>query len=711
MRTRRAFTLIEMLTVIAITAVLLTLIIIPLIQSFNLVRAAQGFADAQDRARTLVERISREIANAAAIRDNAGLKGLIRVPVLNETQNATVLVGLPHAKIDLVLPAQGDPSLTGPSGAFINPNTGREDPTLKAPKGQMVLPVTPGSTIVRYFIGLRDPSVAYNNPYDGFLVARNGGRDNLFVLYKIEVQPYIWRNGRYNVNNEFFFDQDRDNDPLTSGPLFDDPDFFNPNVNLPAYNQGPAAGMPADPTKAQMVQNWRARATLMTEVSRYDMVQPVFDKQSRRVTYDNGVPRLVSLIQFKPTGVGNEPTTGQAAVRLSEETDNSTEVAPDVYRTKFGSWSSLFMRMWPGGYNPQAPSAYQIGRIDAPSNHFAVFFFDPNINTNEQTDGLVLFDIDGYAQSVKRGDAYPFSLNIVPANLTGAARNGFVPFVVDASAGKITTSFAIEEVGLAARVNDTTPLANTGDAFSPLNDPNLGSVWTSAIFTPSNAGYLINSSFNKVWFDQNVVGSPINFNLRPDVHRFVDLRVLPFSDGSFSPLHPDPTIGFARTRIVPGSEVVIGPDQNPGPNFGQAIRYSRVTRDPGPNQYRINYVDQPEPTNPTTGVVDYSQFAPGMPNPPALYDPANFVSSFIQPRFKAGYVQFNSNPNVPLPLGNISISYRFQMNRPDDIFAADYDSRQLMSVLLTMRNFPQSNLPNPQTVTLSASATVRNVLR
>ena len=41
-RGRRAFTLIELLTVIAITAVLLTIIVLPIFQSFNLTRAAQA---------------------------------------------------------------------------------------------------------------------------------------------------------------------------------------------------------------------------------------------------------------------------------------------------------------------------------------------------------------------------------------------------------------------------------------------------------------------------------------------------------------------------------------------------------------------------------------------------------------------------------------------------------------------------------------------
>lgn len=76
---RRGFTLIELITVIAISAILLSLIAIPVIQAFNLTRAAQGFAQAQDKARTLIDRISREISNSAGVRDNSGTQGTLQI--------------------------------------------------------------------------------------------------------------------------------------------------------------------------------------------------------------------------------------------------------------------------------------------------------------------------------------------------------------------------------------------------------------------------------------------------------------------------------------------------------------------------------------------------------------------------------------------------------------------------------------------------------
>src|SRR5688500_16567204 len=96
-----AFTLIELLTVIAITAVLLTLIIVPVVQSFNLTRAAQGFAEAQERARLVIDRILREVGSSAGVRDNTGRKGAIGVVVLGSA-GTSVEALMMNTKLDVV---------------------------------------------------------------------------------------------------------------------------------------------------------------------------------------------------------------------------------------------------------------------------------------------------------------------------------------------------------------------------------------------------------------------------------------------------------------------------------------------------------------------------------------------------------------------------------------------------------------------------------
>ncbi len=711
-RLRRAFTLIEMLTVLAITAVLLTLIIVPVVQSFNLTRDGQAFADAQDKARIVVERVSREIGNSAGVRDNTGLKGAIAVlvPGRNNTLIAPIL--LEYTKIDVVRPAEGDP-LRGPTGALINPNTGREDPTLVTPKGQMVVPVTPGDSITRYFIGLRDPLslLGYNNPYDGLLTTRSAARDNLYVLYRVEARPYVWDriNNRYVVNTQLFEVDPATvvlGDPFSGAPILDDPYFF-----LQGFDRfGAILAGPALAAKQQRVQRWLSRATLVTEVSRIDMIQAVFDKASRGVVYDLNVPRLLPLVQFRPTAMGTEPAEGNTAARLSEESDGMAAFAPDTFRTRFGGWGNLLVRAWPATFDPSnvASNDYEIGRREATvsGDRFSLFLFDPDTDVSELTDGLKLYDVTTYEHAVKNGLSYPFSRGLWAPNLGPAYnRSRLLAFVPHTGTGKLSSNFPIEEVGdftIPPPLGGNAPRSLTGAALSPVQVPNPPGTLFDPQYTPSNPAYEINSSFNKVWETRP--------ELRPNIHRFMDLRVVTQADGTPSPLHPDAAVGLSRARIVPGSEVVVGPDQNPGPNYGQSIRYDRTSRTPGPNQYRLNYTDLAEPT-------DYTLlgFAPGeVATFLALggtYTPTNFLSAFFQPRYRQGYLQLYSDPNVPVPVGNIVVSFRFQFTRAGDAVAVDYDSRQVITTLLTIRNYPQSTLPNPKTVTLKATAPVRNVLR
>lgn len=700
LKTRRAFTLVEMLTVIAITAVLMTLIIVPVIQSFNFTRAAEGFSDAQEKGRRLIERISREMSDAAEIRPNDERAGELAFPLPGRNGAAIAPVVLENTKIDIVKVAQGEPIL-GPGGGFINPDIGKEDPTLRAPKGQVVLPVAPGSTIVRYAVGLRDPFQPYNNPYDGVLMARNGDRDNLFVLYRFEVRPYVWSSGRY-IANTALFETDPGSiiggDPLTAKPVLDDPYFLIPDRD----SQGNVLAGAALTAKQDRVRAWLAQSTNMTEVSRYDMIQAVFERRTRQPIYDGDIPRVLSLVQFKPSSIGNEPATAMASVRISEETDNRQDIAPDVLETKYHSWTSSFVRTWPNGWTPG--NSYHTGKwLDTPSGRrFIICIYDPLSGQPERTGGREVFDSTYYDLIVGANQPYPFSKSLILANLdTIARRSFFTPYLVDMRSGRITASFPIEAVGDTSqtvfRADLNRPTAQTGPEFTPSNDPNTAGTIADPIYAPSNPNYQINKLFNKVWRDFP--------SLRPNIHRFIDLRVLPAPDGTPSPLHPDPLVGFAKARIVPGSEIVTGPDQRAGSNYGNPVRYTRTTREPGPNQYRINYVNLPEP--------NYALL--GLPNPPAAYTPSDMVSAVIQPRYKAGYVQLYSDPNVPLPntlaLGNITVTYRFQFTEVGDTFAVDYDTRELIDVLLTIRNYTQSNQPNPQTITLKATPKVRNAIR
>lgn len=747
-----------------ISALLLSIIVIPAIQSFNLTRQAQALSDAQDKGRSLIERISREIGNSVSIRRGTDsvpvtLNGVATtlprdamvVQIVSSQLNRTVEATLPHSKIDIVKPAEGDPTLV--NGAYINPVTGMADPTLAAPRGQVELPVGIGSTLVRYAIALRNPLAKYNNPYNSILAVVNGEQDNLYGLYRFEFQPFINRAHKATPAdpttvawrpNLALFDSDV-TDRVIIG--LDDPKFMLPTLNgtgqivvdakwfrVNHWLGKNAAGDPSPANSREL-----PRTVLMTELSRYDMMMPVTTGPtgSRRPIFDNGIPRLLSLISFQATRVSNDPAQPMMTARQGSETDNAGALNADVFRTKLGLWETAVIRCFPTGWNPNVPanSSYLVGRLPnaysaASGPAFSIYAYDPAVALDDVTSGQEVFDVTTYNTLLGSG-SYPFTAAVSAANgrsgwLANAnLRNLFTPFWFNPDQGKITASFAISDVGnpaVAPSVTNPFNLPTVGaDAvtaarpnapYSPLNEPVLGGNFYDATYAT------VNHRFNKVWND--------NPNLQGDLlERFIDLRTTPTADGTPSPLYPLPiggvATGFGKGGIVPGSEEVYGPNQLPGATFGSRIRYTRTTRRPvGPNQYLINYVDQPQP-------VDYTLLglAPAqlVGFNPAVYDPTNFVSAIIQPRFLKGYLALNSDPNIPLPVGEIVVSYRFQFTNSQsgapstiagnkaDVIAVDYDTRQLMSVLLTMRNYPQSTIPNPQNVTLRATATVRNYIR
>ena len=460
----RGFTLIELITVIAISAILLTIVAVPVLQSFNLTRAAQGFADAQDKARQLVAQIESEIQNSPGVRDNTGVRGSIDVPVpgANGLDDSTeYLVRLPYAKVDIWKVAQGDPS-SRVGTAYIDPDTGKVDPTLRSPKGQPSFPAVPGTTFVRYFIGLRDPEQPYFNPYVGYLnpagnrwFGFEGGQDNLFVLYRAEVEPYVYRDfgtgPELVLNTDFFIDGDRDNDPATSGPILDDPGFFVfQDGGAPALYAAPRSYDPAD--KNEMVRNWKDAATIVTEVSRYDMVMPKYNPNNFQMQFIGDVPVLVSLVRFQPTRVAQETASPKLAVGSGEETDNAINIGADVFDTSQSDWKGLELTVWPstgpGGTGPLANSAGRRVGVSVGTTGFLETLTNATGGQSLFYNSLAeVFNISTYKALASTNQPYPFTRALLPANITGAAAENFVPVVPNETLGRLQASFAIEEHG------------------------------------------------------------------------------------------------------------------------------------------------------------------------------------------------------------------------------------------------------------------------
>lgn len=744
MRKRFAYTIVELLTVIAISAILLTLIVVPLFQGFNLTRQAQSYVEAQAQAKSLITRIETELGKAVAIRDNSGPKGSCTVVVPNRVGGSSV-IDLPYTKLDMIMPAQGKPSA---AGGFTDPDSGIIDPTLKSPRGDIRTPVAPGSTVVRYFIGLMRPvqgsaPLLYNNPFEGSIMQANGAQENLYVVRRAEVAAYVYRlrdpsapasatNKMGYYGNTDFFDVD-----LATGQIqdFDSPAFFQ-MIPSTDYNTGTLVATAAGVQKSGRITNWIKASIVVSPGTRSDAIGVVFNPASKEVRYDGNDPRLFPMIQFRPARTPGETATPMQAARLGEEADypassnaSTPRIAPDVYQTKQPGWVDQLVRVFPEGYQQNIPSAnkYLVVRTDTATPGYSSFYYDP-AGGPELSTGIELFDVTTYDKARASGLSYPFSRALQAANsrsnwLSSASfatlASAFVPMTQDSRLGRITASFPITEFGEptktpAANNPNSLPEADSGPAQTP--SQNLG---TGAPYSPKSVVtgfYEVNTCFNRVYNEHT--------ELRADAHRFIDLRVAPivYSDNSvgYGPL--DPTLGFKRLSIVPGSEEVYGPDQNPGANFGNLVRYHRTGVKPGVNQYKINYTDQSEPTN-AGGAIDYSLLDL---NPadlagfnPAVYDPTNFVSAVVQPRYKAGYIQLNSDPNNPIPVltGGLAgqpafqIYYRVQSTKGGDVLTVDYGTRAGIQIAVTVRKYPGGTISYPQSVTLSSQAAVRNYLR
>ncbi len=240
---RRAFTLIELLIVIALTALLLTLLIVPLISALRYTQQAQIVTAAQDAARITKERITRELGSAVFVFDGTShpfqlasgtltpgddaYTNFLDLQILDKN-GSSVVAHAYNAKLDFVLPKLND------SGAAIDPTTNEPITYTQSSNGSAVIgspsyvfPLAAGTNAVRYFVGLKDPTKPYNNTREG---KANGSTDNTYILYRAEYQPYkpvTDANGKVigvAPNADLF--ATRKNSSGTPIPELDDPDFF-----------------------------------------------------------------------------------------------------------------------------------------------------------------------------------------------------------------------------------------------------------------------------------------------------------------------------------------------------------------------------------------------------------------------------------------------------------------------------------------------------
>jgi prepilin-type N-terminal cleavage/methylation domain-containing protein len=584
-RERQAgFTLVELLVVIAITAILLGLLLIPLVQGFRLTRQGQIQAQAQDTVRLALNQFTNDLKRAAYVFDSADR--VISLPVRNG-QGQVVNVPLRYAVIDMVMPAYGDPSQES------------NDPTSDIPinpdgsyNAEIAVPISPGRTVVRYFIGLMDNSRPYFNP-DEVRLAAATDPENYAILYRAEFRLYVRQGNQWVLNPELFGSID---------------EFFDPNFFYGARRAG-----------------WLKVAKPVVPLGQVDMVNVTYD--------DNGNPRVESLLRLTPALVVNQMG---APIETDTLGDEGAGAPPVQIRFPLGLWD-----VSPESFRLVAfrsrPDALQRGEP------LRYFYLAPNDNgewyiryyratpDGQERDEWVA-NLTHIQQMIETGQPQPNWLNPALNYYTDAEP---MAFYVNTESGLVDLAlpwwFQYPAQGVSFK---------TGAFATPFNDSNPD---------PTT----INGRYNEAYQRDP--------NNAPNIRRYVSLLDLD-NDGRMDDARNHLT--FPTASIVPGSEVVIGPDQRPGLNYRRPIRYQRVSAanaTPGPNQYRILYQD----------AVPYQEVL------------RNYG---FAPQLLRGYIEFYSDPRTPLPPDTeIIVTFFYRFNQNGDSYVADYQTRRLMNLKMGLK--------------------------
>ena len=692
------FTMIEVLIVIAITIILFFLLIRPLTDTLRYTKDAQLQAAAQDSARKTMEIISREIGSAAYISDNCThafdastgsstptTNGLqvdlysnfldVQVPkwdpasgqLLPNAQWTTA--HLFNGKLDLVMARHA--ASNAPNGKDLyDPTAGNQpiqfqtgaknligDSGPRIVATNLIFPLAPGTSMIRYFIGLKDPDNSYSNDRDH--IFNSAAHNNTYVLYRAEFNPAALDSS--NTPGVYLLFA---TDPTTQQPILDDPDFFRhvsqTDINWldPAHAVYSASEMAAHNLRADA---WFKIAKPIITAPEIDLIEMPHNSD-RTFHYDGATDPFPGIAHY---GGDWDPTTAKgypverasisfapgvltADAAPSTTTDyqergiaggangvtGGLPYIPTLYQATGGNWTRPFsVNLYPQvssgstpsiGGNPylitQAPTVATVGNVNIAAGDLVEYLEDgtpaPGTPVYDVTQGRIL-----------TSDAIPVSVN--------------------EDAG--TINFSVPAV-----VGDSLPSGTTPNKFNRewVYDPPASSTSSSTTkaFLDSNGNYVGNT---------------------------LDLRQTD-SKGQISPLNNittlDPSGGTVPGKylkyafITPGTLRIYGPDMTNGANFpGQGLStgntadtprnvlYTEVSPNkadgPGANQYTVDY---------KTGIVTFEPLAKLMSTDP------NNAGPFYWPSYPAATPPYQSE---------FVAIYDYQSNmRPNSTTAAIDDS-------------------------------------
>lgn len=696
--------MVELLVVIAITGILLGLLFGPMIQGFNITRRTQAIASAQDAARFSLETITRELSQAAFIYDNT------RAPVLlpiGTHENLDLTRPFLFARLDFVPSATENPA--GTNGVL--------DPTTGGPLGgaRLRFPAAPSARrVIRYWVGLRNNLPVNNNPavYSNvYEFPRDGGTYNPFILWRAEYDPADTNLIRQGAGE------------FASGG-FNDPNFF--------YNTAQA------PNGKTYAENWREIASPLLSVDRVDLLAINRDSDGT-ITEANPVRTLVS---FSPSSVVADTATPGYLTDTGNEIPNAV---PSVYSAKYGQWTlpyTVTVYRHASRRNPTLTSANDPD-YDPKAGSLRVRVSAEPLPGNPQQNVLVVRLLDSTGslattQTLNAGDltqqntadfAHAFSTrggDLLQKSLFIKTRN--LAFAIDPLQGRIQAGFP--------------PLAAT-DQGLPLFDTNGDGQPDSltAPFVGDPIPLVFRRSTLSDQAGQPVPGAPPGtlFPVNAGI-RAADLtEARYFAPGNANTAYPSPFAAFSRALLVPGSERVLGPDDNPLnaglvpyyriPALSQLNKQSGSIEPVNPNDASDPYTKftsfpagalaykletDLDPTRPRVVFDDAIALTPPPQGLPAAMPNTNEPEKFVEISFlwQNNYARVvTDGPDLGEPVDAEGKSVAGRAAAPEaDVVKVDYATRSLLNLSLGLRVY-DATTGRPQTMQLSNKIKVNNAGR
>lgn len=395
----KGFTLIEILVVLALTVIVMGLIFGPLIKTFQITRQAETIIRAQDNARMALSQVTRDLSNAMYVYDNT--RDPINFPVLNSL-GSPVIKQVLYAKVDLVLPKMRGycPKNTAHTPGGIQ--RGEEAAPTCPVCGELlelkpVEPLIPDTVIVRYFLGLKDPTQPYYNGYN-YKLAEADRQDNTYVLYRVEFKPF---------------------DRL----LFPDPSQANFNNNLSDpnffYKSDPLTD--TAPNGRTFAANWRSICRPVVTLNDIDLITIEFDA--------SGNPIVTPTVKFAPTAVYNDPLVPTSGAK--EQPENG-EAPPTMYKASYGHWVLPYKVMLDSDNQPGVVYETMLGLNitgEDPPTDMCIY------RTKASTQSVFVFNITHY---LKTKDASPYGVGEI---LPSQPADRELAFTVDTVKGTVNCAF------------------------------------------------------------------------------------------------------------------------------------------------------------------------------------------------------------------------------------------------------------------------------